>query len=142
MEVKLRVGNLADSTTEQELRQLFSQAGTVTSVRILAARASGQSSAFANVTMATQAEAQKAIDQFHEFRLADRPLTVSLARSRAAPAGDQGRLGAFGPADRGANGSPPKPGKARGGYKGELGAFGSGKSAPTPARRRGRSQRR
>lgn len=142
MEVTLYVGNLAYSTTEQGLQQLFSQAGTVTSVRLLADRDSGQSRGFAYVTMATQADAQKAIGQFHEFWLAGRQLTVSLAKPREAPAGYQSRLGAFGSADRGAKVNTLKPGKARGGYQSALSAFGNGQSAPTPPRRRGGSQRR
>lgn len=141
MEVKLYVGNLAYSTTEEGLQQLFSQAGTVTSVHLLADRDTGQSRGFAYVTMGTQAEAQKAIGQFHEFGLAGRQLTVSVARPREAPAGYQSRLGAFGSADRGKV-NTLKPGKTGGGYPSALGAFGNGKSAPTPPRRRGGSQRR
>lgn len=141
MEVKLYVGNLANSTTEQGLLQLFSQAGTVTSVRLLADRDSGQSRGSAYLTMATQAEAQKAMGQFHEFWLAGRQLTVSLARPRAAPAAYQSRLGAFGSADRGAKVNTLKPGNARGGYQSTLSAFGNGKSAPASPRRRDGNQR-
>ena len=93
------------------------------------------------LVMATQADAQKAISQFHEFWLAGRQLTVSLARPREAPVGYQSRLDAFGSADRGAKVNTPKPVKARGGYQSALSAFGNGKSAPTPPRRRGGSQR-
>jgi RNA recognition motif-containing protein len=139
MEVKLHVGNLAYSTTEHGLRQLFSQAGTVTSVHLLADRDSGQSRGFAYLSMATPAEAQEAIGQFQGFWLAGRQLTVSLARPREAPAGYQSRLGAFGSADRGARVNTLS--KARGGYQSALSAFGKGKSAPTAPRRRGRRQR-
>ena len=141
MEVKLYVGNLPSSTTEKELQQLFSQAGTVTAIHLLSDRDGGQAKGFAHVTMATHAEAQEALSRFHEFAFAGRQLTVTLARMRAAPTGYQSKLGAFGAAEPGKKVNTLKPGKARGGYQSKLGAFGSGQSAPTPPRRRGGSQR-
>ncbi len=82
MDVKLYVGNLSYATTEDELRALFSQAGTVASVALIKDRDTGQSKGFAFVEMATQAEAQKAISQFNAKELRDRALTVNLARPR------------------------------------------------------------
>ncbi len=82
MDVKLYVGNLSYATTEEELRALFSQAGTVASVALIKDRDTGQSKGFAFVEMATQAEAQKAISQFNARELRDRALTVNLARPR------------------------------------------------------------
>ena len=57
MESKLYVGNLSYSTTEDDLRTLFTQAGTVTSVALIKDRDSGQSKGFAFVEMSTQVEA-------------------------------------------------------------------------------------
>ncbi len=151
MDVKLYVGNLAYSTTEQSLEQLFAQAGTVTSVSLVKDRDTGQPRGFAFVSMATQAAAQKAIAELHGHPLAGRPLTVNIARpreapdgskSREAPGGYQSRLGAFGATGLTVKRNAPKPGKARGGYQSSLGAFGSGKSGPTPPRRRGGGQQR
>ena len=80
MESKLYVGNLSYSTTEDDLRTLFTQAGTVTSVALIKDRDSGQSKGFAFVEMSTQVEAEKAISTFNGYRLGDRELKVSLAR--------------------------------------------------------------
>jgi RNA recognition motif-containing protein len=82
MEVKLYVGNLSYATREEELRTLFAQAGTVTSVAVIKDRDTGSSKGFAFVEMTTQAEAQTAISLFHNYQLGERPLTVNLARPR------------------------------------------------------------
>jgi RNA recognition motif-containing protein len=54
MESKLYVGNLSYSTTEDDLRSLFLQAGTVASVALIKDRDSGQSKGFAFVEMSNQ----------------------------------------------------------------------------------------
>jgi RNA recognition motif-containing protein len=93
MDVKLYVGNLSYATTEDELRTLFAQAGTVASVAVIKDRDTGQSKGFAFVEMATQAEAQKAISQFNAKELGDRALTVNLARPREERSGFNDRRG-------------------------------------------------
>jgi len=82
MESKLYVGNLSYSTVEDDLRELFSQAGTVTSVAIITDRDSGRSKGFGFVEMANQAEAEAAISKFNGTTLQDRALTVNIARPR------------------------------------------------------------
>ena len=82
MEAKLYVGNLSYTTTEDDLRSLFAQAGTVKSVTLIKDRDTGRSKGFGFVEMETQAEAQKAINQFHGSQLHDRALTVNVARPR------------------------------------------------------------
>jgi len=94
MESKLYVGNLSYSTTEDDLRSLFIQAGTVTSVTLIKDRDSGQSKGFAFVEMGNQAEAQKAISMFNGHNMGDRELRVSIARPRE-------ERGGFGNRDRG-----------------------------------------
>jgi RNA recognition motif-containing protein len=89
METKLYVGNLAYSSTEDDLRTLFTQAGTVKSVTIIKDRDTGRSKGFAFVEMGTQAEAQKAISMLNGSSFQDRALTVNLARPRE----DRGRGG-------------------------------------------------
>jgi RNA recognition motif-containing protein len=89
MDVKLYVGNLSYSTTEDDLRALFAQAGTVASVAIIKDRDTGQSKGFGFVEMGTQAEAQKAVSQFNGQSLKDRALTVNIAR----PKEDRGGFG-------------------------------------------------
>jgi RNA recognition motif-containing protein len=82
MEAKLYVGNMAKSTTEDELRTLFTQAGTVSLVEVIKDRDSGQSKGFAFVTMGEAAEAEKAISMFNAYSLAERELKVNIAKPR------------------------------------------------------------
>jgi RNA recognition motif-containing protein len=82
MEAKLYIGNLSYETTEQDLRELFMQAGTVTSVALIKDRDSGRSKGFAFVEMSSQSEVQKAISMFNSYTLNDRQLTVNVARPR------------------------------------------------------------
>lgn len=82
METKLYVGNLSYSTTEDDLRTLFTQAGTVRSVSLIKDRDSGRSKGFAFVEMETQSEAEKAITQFNGTLLNERAINVNIARPR------------------------------------------------------------
>lgn len=82
MDTRLYVGNLAYATTEEELQELFAQAGTVKSVAVIKDRETGRSKGFAFVEMETQAETEKAISLFHGASLRDRSLTVNVARPR------------------------------------------------------------
>jgi RNA recognition motif-containing protein len=91
MESKLYVGNLSFSTREDDLRSLFSQAGTVASVALIKDRDSGQSKGFAFVEMSNQVEAQKAISMFNGYNLGDRELRVSIAKPREERGGMPGR---------------------------------------------------
>jgi RNA recognition motif-containing protein len=100
MESKLYVGNLSYSTTEDELRNLFSQAGTVSSVALIKDRDTGQSKGFAFVEMSNQVEAEKAISMFNGQSLGQRELRVSLARPRE----DRGFGGGGGYGGRGGGG--------------------------------------
>jgi RNA recognition motif-containing protein len=95
MDVKLYVGNLSYSTTEDDLRALFSQVGTVASVALIKDRDSGRSKGFAFVEMGNQTEAQAAIAKFNGYSLGGRELKLSIARPRE----DKPRGGGFG--DRG-----------------------------------------
>ncbi len=92
MDTKLYVGNLSYAVTEDELRELFAQAGNVTSVAVIKDRDTGQSKGFAFVELSTQAEAQKAISRFNGQKLGERTLTVNLAR----PKEERSRSGGFG----------------------------------------------
>ena len=105
MESKIYVGNLSYSTTEDDLRGLFSQAGTVTSVALIKDRDSGQPKGFAFVEMGNQAEAQKAISMFNGHSLGDREIRVNLARPREDRGGfrDRGSGRAHRPPQRGGN---------------------------------------
>ncbi len=77
---KIFVGNLSWEATEEELNALFAGAGEVTSVKIITDKFTGQPKGFAFVEMATDADAQKAIQTLNGTVLKDRALTVNEAR--------------------------------------------------------------
>ena len=83
MEVRLYVGNMAKSTTADELRALFAQAGAVSAVDIIKDRETGQSKGFGFVTMTDQAESEKAISMYNAYSLAEHDLKVNVAKPRA-----------------------------------------------------------
>ena len=127
MESKLYVGNLAYSTTEEELSTLFSQAGTVQSVALIKDRETGRSKGFAFVEMASPADAEKAISMFHGKVIGGRPLTVNIARPREERGGFGGggnRGGGYG-GNRGGGGYG---GDRGGGYGNNRGGYGGGRS--------------
>lgn len=80
MELKLYVGNLAYTVTEDQLRTLFAQAGTVTDVALIKDRDTGQSKGFGFVTMGTQAEAENAIKLLNGKSIGNREIRVNVAR--------------------------------------------------------------
>ncbi len=112
MENKLYVGNLPYTATEDELRDLFAQAGTVTSVAIIKDRDTGRSKGFAFVEMSSQAEAEKAIQTFNGYMMNNRPLKVNAAR----PKEERGSFGGGGYG--GGYGDKRGGGYNRGGYGG------------------------
>jgi cold-inducible RNA-binding protein len=80
MDLKLYVGNLSYETSEEDLRTLFSGAGTVTSVALIKDRYSGQSKGFAFVEMSNQTEAEEAIKLYNGKTLGSREIKVNKAR--------------------------------------------------------------
>ena len=76
------VGNLAFTTTEQDLRQLFESYGTVETIRIMTDRETGRSRGFGFVEMPDGHAAHSAIDALNGTSLAGRALTVNEARPR------------------------------------------------------------
>lgn len=82
MSTNLFVGSLPFKATEEELTEHFSQAGTVTSVRIITDRDSGRSKGFGFVEMASDEDAEKAIEMFHEKDFGGRDIIVNVARPR------------------------------------------------------------
>ena len=91
---KLYVGNLPYETGETELQDLFAQAGTVETVKVMRDMATGRARGFAFVEMSTDDEAQKAITELNEHQLGGRALTVNEARPKPAYSGGGG--GGFG----------------------------------------------
>ena len=91
MSTKLYVGNLAFNTTNQQLEELFGQAGTVQSANVIEDRDTGRSRGFAFVEMSTNAEAAAAIDQFNGKELGGRALKVNEAKPRETRNGSSDR---------------------------------------------------
>ena len=87
---KLYVGNLPYDTGEQDLQALFGEAGTVESVSVMRDMATGRARGFAFVEMATEEDAQKAIDQLNNRELGGRNLTVNEARPKPQGSGGYG----------------------------------------------------
>lgn len=80
MGTKLYVGGLPYATTQDALQTLFGQAGSVASATIIVDRMTGRSKGFGFVEMASEAEAQKAIEMFNGQDFEGRKLTVNEAR--------------------------------------------------------------
>ncbi len=95
MDVKLYVGNLPFDTTEDAIRQLFAQSGTVVSVALIKDRATGTSKGFGFVEMSSQSEAQAAIQALNGHMVGDRALSVSIARPREERPGGVPRRDGF-----------------------------------------------
>ncbi|HEV2096780.1 MAG TPA: RNA-binding protein [Chthoniobacterales bacterium] len=117
MATKLYVGNLSFNTTETDLQDLFAQAGPVQEVTLMQDKFTGKSRGFAFVTMTSEADAQKAVQEFNGKTVEGRPLTVNEARPREArpPGGGGGGRGGYG-------------GGGGGGYGGSGGGYGGGGS--------------
>lgn len=105
MAKKLYVGGLSYDTTENALKETFSQAGTVESATIIIDKISGRSKGFGFVEMSSDEEAQKAIEILNGKELDGRNITVNEAR----PMESRPRQGGF---DRGGGGG-------RGGFGGD-----------------------
>jgi RNA recognition motif-containing protein len=83
--MRLFVGNLPWSTTEEELWHLFATYGFVAGVRIARNHGSRHSRGFGFVEMPDVAQAQAAIDGLNGTALGGRTLTVSLAHQQVEP---------------------------------------------------------
>ena len=93
MTIKLYVGNLAFGTTNEDLQELFSQAGSVESASVVEDRDTGRSRGFGFVEMASKEEAEAAIQQFNGKEFQGRSLTVNEARPREDRGGGRGGFG-------------------------------------------------
>ena len=101
MPSRLYVGNLAYSVSNNDLEELFSQAGQVQSVAVITDKFSGQSKGFGFVEMASAEDGSKAIQQFNDTELKGRNIKVNEARPRESSFGGHNRSGGGG--SRGSN---------------------------------------
>jgi len=88
---KLYVGNLGFDVTSQELQNAFTAIGPCDSVALITDRDSGQSRGFGFVEMASNGDAQKAMQQLDGSELKGRAIKVSEARERDNNRGGGGR---------------------------------------------------
>ncbi|MGE0591599.1 MAG: RNA recognition motif domain-containing protein [Vicinamibacterales bacterium] len=106
MSRKLFVGNLPYQAAEDELRDLFGEAGAVETVTVMRDRETGRARGFAFVEMASDEDAQNAITRLNGYQLGGRALTVNEARPREPRFGDGGGGGrGFGGGGSGNRGS-------------------------------------
>ncbi len=84
MAKKLYVGGLPFSTTEDALKEAFSQCGAVESAIIITDKMSGRSKGFGFVEMSTEEEAQAAIETWNGKDFEGRNITVNEARPMEA----------------------------------------------------------
>ena len=80
MAKKLYVGGIPYSSTNDTLKAAFAQAGTVESAMIIMDKMTGRSKGFGFVEMATDEDAQKAIEMWNGKDFEGRTLTVNEAR--------------------------------------------------------------
>ena len=113
---KIYVGNLPFTATEQDVKELFGQHGTVESVALPTDRETGRPRGFGFVEM-PQADAQRAMGALNGFNMGGRPLRVNEAqdRPRTGGGGGGGRMGGGGGRSGGG-----------GGYGGGGGGYGGG----------------
>ena len=117
---KLYVGNLPYSVRDEDLQQSFGQFGAVTSAKVMMERDTGRSKGFGFVEMASDAEAQAAINGMNGQPLGGRSVVVNEARPMEAR---PPRTGGFGGGGGGYGGG------AGGGGGGGYGGGGGGRSS-------------
>jgi len=112
---KVFVGGLSWDATDDDLKDLFGECGTVTDGVILQDRETGRSRGFGFVTFSSDDEAKAAIEKFHDFEYMGRNLTVNEARPREDRGGGGGGGGFRGGGGGGGGGYRGGGGGGRGG---------------------------
>ncbi len=127
MNTKMYVGNLPFTATEDDVRALFTDYGTVTDIHLPMDRDSGRPRGFAFVTMDSQTAMNEAIRGLNEKDYGGRNLTINEARpkeDRPAYGGGGGGGGGYGGGGGGGRGGKGGGGGGRGGYSGGGGGGG------------------
>ena len=103
--MNIYVGNLVYSLEDQELQEIFSEYGQVSSAKIIRDQATGKSKGFGFVEMPNDDEARQAIEQLNQAELDGRALVVNEAREREQrPPMGGGQRRDFGNNNRGGGG--------------------------------------
>lgn len=127
MSTKLYVGNLSFRVTSDDLFEHFSQAGAVESANVVFDRDTGRSRGFGFVEMASEDEANSAIEQFNGEEYDGRNMVVNAARPREEGGGGGNRGGGRGGNRGGGYGGGRGGGNNRGGGGGNRGGgYGGG----------------
>lgn len=128
MSKRLYVGSLPFETTDAQLQELFSACGRVESAKVIMDKMSGRSKGFGFVEMATDLEAQAAIQKFNGSALGSRTIVVNEARPmedrKGGGGGFQGNRGSGGGRREGGFGGGNREGGFGGGRR--EGGFGGG----------------
>ncbi|HEV7506981.1 MAG TPA: RNA-binding protein [Thermoanaerobaculia bacterium] len=127
---KLFVGNLNFKTTDDDLRTLFAQAGTIESATVMMDRATGRSRGFGFVEMSSDEEAEKAVKELNGHELQGRALNVNEARERTPGGPRPGGYGGGGGGYGGGGGAPRGGGYGGGGGGGDRGGYVGGGGGP------------
>ena len=123
---KVFVGGLSWDATDDDLKGLFGECGTVTDGVILQDRETGRSRGFGFVTFSSDEEAKAAIEKFHDFEYMGRNLSVNEARPREDRGGGGGGGGFRGGGGGGGGGGYRGGGGGGGGRGGGGGGRGGG----------------
>lgn len=118
--MNIYVGNLSWSMTDQDLNDLFTQFGAVSSAKILREKNTGRSKGFGFVEMADDDAARTAIATLHETELQGRKIIVNESQPRPEGSGFKKPYGGGGGNRGGGYG-----GNRGGGYK-KPGGYGGG----------------
>ena len=120
MAKELYVGHLSESTTEEDLRRLFSVMGTVTSVHLIIDPETREFKRCGYVRMAADVDPKEVVETLDGAYLIDREIVVSIARPQKQVGGKPGKPGRFG-------------GPKTSGFEAKAGAAPRGSAGPKPA---------
>ena len=82
--MNMYVSNLSFHTSDEDLKNLFSQFGAVSSAKVITDRETGRSRGFGFVEMSSDAEAKEAIKNLNNKEIEGRAMSVSVAREKSA----------------------------------------------------------
>ncbi len=82
--MNIYVGNLQYTLTEDDLREIFEEYGTVDSAKVITDKETGRSKGFGFIEMPNDTEAKHAIEELNEAKINDRVVKVNTARERTS----------------------------------------------------------